>query len=724
MKTLIKSPLKNAANNIVKIGSTPNARKIKSLDFDRPRENETFIKWIESSSKIFESVDLPNKKELKKLADFDVIGGGGGLAGLLAALGGLGLSLTGGFGLPRLPGFSRFKAPKTKRPKNKSNKNTGRPGGRPGSRTGRPRTDSRGNQIARRGAQYRSQLGRIVRPGQTPQGLTMGPRPGSLRSRFASARANMQTGTLFGGRGAALQRGLYNAPGRLQRGVQASRQAISRVTQPVTTRLSAARSGISKAISPFKTALKGVSRIPIIGSLLAGVFTYFEDENGDGIPDRNLNKALFVSGGTAIGGLLGSFIPIPILGTLMGTLIGEYAGGLFYELIQGRGAEFVGKKFQEDMKKLLSAGKAVLDWAGRGFGRLYEGMPKINVFGTDYINPFKMHEGVLKLPKAFFTDLPMNETKKEEAERLKREAEKLKKEEEQRKNQLQEEQRNRSEEIQDEEQLPYTTTEDGEVVPTMASFREDNEENAALQAENQSMVSGLGLVNPTPMTDLATQKGGYAADTGLDIHGNIGDPIVSPVDGVLEYAEEGHTAQANQDSDPTTPGFQPQHSFRIRLNKPFSYNGKTVRFIYGTHLATLDKGVANKSDIPIKKGQRLGTMGQANNVPHLHLGLVGDRAQTEFLNFNEVKGALLENRRVQASSSSPQVPVADSTGTSQSNNVAVLVPQEQQNAQGGPQFVPIPMGGNEVASASQQMVPESLILNSLWHTALLTKLSA
>ena len=96
MKTLIKSPLKNAANNIVKIGSTPNARKIKSLDFDRPRENETFIKWIESSSKIFESVDLPNKRELKKLADFDVIGGGGGLAGLLAALGGLGLSLTGG----------------------------------------------------------------------------------------------------------------------------------------------------------------------------------------------------------------------------------------------------------------------------------------------------------------------------------------------------------------------------------------------------------------------------------------------------------------------------------------------------------------------------------------------------------------------------------------------------------------------------------------------------
>ena len=131
MKTLIKSPLKNAANNIVKIGSTPNARKIKSLDFDRPRENETFIKWIESSSKIFESVDLPNKRELKKLADFDVIGGGGGLAGLLAALGGLGISLTGGLlvyqGYQDLAGLKYLK---TKRPKNKRPNKKGRPGGR------------------------------------------------------------------------------------------------------------------------------------------------------------------------------------------------------------------------------------------------------------------------------------------------------------------------------------------------------------------------------------------------------------------------------------------------------------------------------------------------------------------------------------------------------------------------------------------------------------------
>jgi len=153
--------------------------------------------------------------------------------------------------------------------------------------------------------------------------------------------------------------------------------------------------------------------------------------------------------------------------------------------------------------------------------------------------------------------------------------------------------------------------------------------------------SGLyGLVNPTPNTNILENKGGYAADTGLDIIGKTGDPIVSPVSGILEYAERGHTAQMGQDSDPTKPGIQDQLSFRIRLNSPFTFDGKKVNFVYGTHLSTLDSAVANKFDIPIKAGQRLGTMGVANNVPHLHIGFLEDRLQTGFLNFKEVRRLL------------------------------------------------------------------------------------
>ena len=685
MKTLIKSPLKNAANNIVKIGSTPNARKIKSLDFDRPRENETFIKWIESSSKIFESVDLPNKRELKKLADFDVIGGGGGLAGLLAALGGLGISLTGGLGLPRLPRFGRFKSPKNKRPKNKSNKNTGRPGGRPGSGTARPRTDSRGNQIARRGAQYRSQLGRILRPGQTPAGLTMGPRPGSLQSRFASARANMQTGTLFGGRGAALQRGLYNAPGRIQRGVQATRQAITRVTQPVTTAASRVRGGISKAISPFKTALKGVSRIPIIGSLLAGVFTYFEDEDGDGIPDRKLDKSLFVAGGTAIGGLLGSFIPIPVLGTLMGTLLGEYAGGLFYELIRGRGAEYVGKKFQEDMKKLLSAGKAVLDWAGRGFSRLYEGMPKINIFGLKAIDPSRMLEGVAKLPKAFFTDLPMNETKEEEEKRLKKEEEQRIKQQ-----QEQEAQRDRSEAIQDEEQLPYTTTEDGEVVPTMASFREDPIENAVLQESVSAQQNPNAKVIEYITGDRSSSQ--YRADHG---GGNYHEHVAFSSQDEKEKAKQflrGKGIATGSEYRPGDPGY---HGVDQALDIPLYPN------IQNFGLPDNRAGEEKFSAIFRRAMAAGGFTGS---------GISGSATMASADNVSPV-------------TQSVQIPTTTSTRTS---NSVVVIPQQQQNQQPGSQIVPIPMNGGSRSQGSDQMsagVSESDVLNSLWQTLLLTKLS-
>ena len=158
--------------------------------------------------------------------------------------------------------------------------------------------------------------------------------------------------------------------------------------------------------------------------------------------------------------------------------------------------------------------------------------------------------------------------------------------------------------------------------------------------QNQGSSLNYGLVNPTPNTDILKNKGGYAADTGLDIIGKVGDPIVSPVDGVLEYAERGHTAQMGQDSDPTKPGVQDQLSFRIRLNKPFIFEGKKVNFVYGTHLSTLDAAVANKFDIPIKAGQKLGTMGVANNVPHLHIGFVEDRLQTGFLNFKEVRRLL------------------------------------------------------------------------------------
>ena len=77
----------------------------------------------------------------------------------------------------------------------------------------------------------------------------------------------------------------------------------------------------------------------------------------------------------------------------------------------------------DDLKKLLEVGPAIASWAKQGFDRFYEGFPKINVFGMKILDLSKTGEGLLKLPRAFFTKLPMNETKAQEAERLKKEEE-------------------------------------------------------------------------------------------------------------------------------------------------------------------------------------------------------------------------------------------------------------------------------------------------------------
>lgn len=149
-----------------------------------------------------------------------------------------------------------------------------------------------------------------------------------------------------------------------------------------------------------------------------------------------------------------------------------------------------------------------------------------------------------------------------------------------------------------------------------------------------------GVVNPVPSQKISSNKGGYAADTGLDILTPIGSKVVSSVDGILEYAEKGHVAQMGQDANPNMGGHQDQHSVRIKLDKPFSYKGKKVNFFYATHLYELDSRVKDKKGIKIAAGTPLGLSGVANKVPHIHVGYVEDREQNKFLNYLDVRSLL------------------------------------------------------------------------------------
>lgn len=82
---MIKSPITSAAKRI------SNTNKVKGLNFNRKEDLNTFVKWIESSNKEINKVKLPKKRDLKKISKgLQISGGGGGgaLLPLLAILGG------------------------------------------------------------------------------------------------------------------------------------------------------------------------------------------------------------------------------------------------------------------------------------------------------------------------------------------------------------------------------------------------------------------------------------------------------------------------------------------------------------------------------------------------------------------------------------------------------------------------------------------------------------
>ena len=126
-------------------------------------------------------------------------------------------------------------------------------------------------------------------------------------------------------------------------------------------------------------AVKGVfGKIPIIGPLIVAVSSLLAGEP----PAKALMKGL----GAAVGGLLGTLIPIPVIGTLLGEAVGVFVGDLLYELIRpGGGPDKVGAKFMEAMKSIFEGGKAVVAFIGDGFKRF------IKTFFKE--NPVKLPEG-------------------------------------------------------------------------------------------------------------------------------------------------------------------------------------------------------------------------------------------------------------------------------------------------------------------------------------------
>jgi murein DD-endopeptidase MepM/ murein hydrolase activator NlpD len=144
----------------------------------------------------------------------------------------------------------------------------------------------------------------------------------------------------------------------------------------------------------------------------------------------------------------------------------------------------------------------------------------------------------------------------------------------------------------------------------------------------------MALINPVPGSDWSN-NGGYDADSGLDILVPVGTRCVAAADGVVEYAELGHTPWW-EDTNLATMIFDPPHSVRIRLDTPLVEGGVTYSFIWYTHLYKVDPSILNRTNTLIRAGDSIGLTGIGNRVPHLHFGLVVDRPQTRWMKHGDI----------------------------------------------------------------------------------------
>ncbi len=127
---------------------------------------------------------------------------------------------------------------------------------------------------------------------------------------------------------------------------------------------------IAPAIKTAMPAVKGfLGKIPIMGPLIVGIVSLI---SGD--PP---GKAIFKALGAALGGALGTFIPIPVLGTLIGETIGVFVGELLYYLIIKRDPKAAFQFLKDSFMKIFNVGKNIFLFFKDGFGRFIDTFPMV-----------------------------------------------------------------------------------------------------------------------------------------------------------------------------------------------------------------------------------------------------------------------------------------------------------------------------------------------------------
>ncbi|MCL2423530.1 MAG: peptidase inhibitor family I36 protein [Micrococcales bacterium] len=158
-----------------------------------------------------------------------------------------------------------------------------------------------------------------------------------------------------------------------------------------------------------------------------------------------------------------------------------------------------------------------------------------------------------------------------------------------------------------------------------ATIKNNNASHQFLPGGSSSPTS-KGLYRPISGTDI-----GNAGDSGLDISAPKGTPVYAVADATINYAEYGHTPW-------TTPPDTP-YSIGMTLDTPVVVNGVEYRYVFYTHLSSLD---INKKDgsstvVRVKKGQLIGRSGLGRAVPHLHISFYQSRSNLKYLSMEETR---------------------------------------------------------------------------------------
>ena len=207
-------------------------------------------------------------------------------------------------------------------------------------------------------------------------------RPGGNTAARPGSRLNQRQRTASSSKAArkryAQRYGSEAAKRRFQGNVQKPTGQSTRLPKPKNNfikklfgpKISGELKKASPVLKKVSKAAKGV-RIPIVGPILVAISSML---SGDPV-----QKTLFKSVGTGLGEALGTLIPIPVIGTIIGGLIGEYGGDLLYTFLEGGGISGVQNKMAEDWNNTLKSGRQFADYIGESFGRYKESLPKIKL---------------------------------------------------------------------------------------------------------------------------------------------------------------------------------------------------------------------------------------------------------------------------------------------------------------------------------------------------------